>query len=591
MACGQKIGSNLVNNQAFKEAASSTEMSQAITPTKTSAKMKFSLKVGIISIVALLAIASSTLAYVVIVKKTPKELFILSELNSYNQTINGIKERYVDDLEFQKKAINSPTKTNIELSGDLSVNGRMTPSNTDEVDVIKNIVKNSKITISSSSNPLQQINQNLVSLVFKGSTMVDAELFQSKDRVGLKVPVLYDKYLYLQPSQFGNMARKLDPYYEGPEQIDLNQFSGKNLSNKQKEWKKIGLKYGKFIISNLSEEYFKIEKGISYSSPDGETKLRKLSLRMSNDQVKNLLSKLIDELIRDSEFQNILSTDIVEIAKLSTNYVDEQYSDPLQIIEEIKDSLTEMKVNINDLKFINGLDIVLYINNKNIIVDRQINFTVDNYDSVNFNINTKNWDGKNNTKTASLDLIIKLIDEKDTKLTVNTKTITTKEKEGIHDQFTGSFILLNRGNKEEDVTLKVNTLFNTQKNNKKKSDTEFELLMKDQDFGYLQSPNLKGKITRIVNQNLAKNYSNQEFGVELTIKGKDYFDYNQEFGISVNVKKETELEANVQLPALKAENSIDLTTKSKNELNNLSNDIQYSINRFMQRNQSLFVSN
>lgn len=591
IACGQTLEITPKTDQTISQTASGLDpeinATNPVAPLLTQSPSKrFSRKVVILTVVALLVVASSALAYEVFLKKTPKELFALSEINTVKNTFNELQKEYGADLEFQKALTTTPSKTNLELSGDFDLGKDMSSNDLR----IKQMLKNSKVTMTSSSDPVQQISDNVVSLVLKGSNLLDAEFFQSKDQLGLKVPMINDKHFYVNPNEFGKAAKRIYPYYSGPEKLDLNQYSFKNLKFKQEDWTKIGLKYVKFFDSNLPEEYFTVQKGVPYNSPDGEKKFRQLTLNMNSEQTQLFLNKLVAELSNDTELRDILANNIVEFAKLSSTSGNSQYqrlADPSLAKEEIKNNFEQLKNNFKNLKFPDGLKMVIIINDNETIVNQQYKFTVvdaDNPGGVSLNLETKSWDGKNDKKTSSLDLVLQPPSQKDSKFTLNTQSETTKETAGMKTQFTAIGVVYNQGSKSGDLSLNFNTLISPENGDKRQSNSDFVVLASG-NFG--QIPKLNGKISRTVDQNLSKKYSNQDLGIQLNVEIKSGYSINQNANVSVNLKNNTTLIDKVQLPSLNAGNSVNLGTVSDSEWSNISQQIQSSVEMFYVKNQAL----
>ncbi|HWQ73060.1 MAG TPA: DUF6583 family protein, partial [Desulfitobacteriaceae bacterium] len=243
-------------------------------------------KALIISTTVFVVIIASAAAYAIFLNKTPKELYFSAETKTFVNTIQEIKDKYKDDLALQNAMAQEPSRTNLELSGDINIDALMSESERAQLETIKNTLKESKLTVSTASDPLQQISHTVASLVSKESELLNTELFLTKEKIGVKFPVLYDKYFQVNPDAFGAAVRKIDSNYSGPEKLELSRYSFKNLNQDKEDWTKIGLKYAEFLKNNLPEEYFRLEKGVAYNSPDGEQKLRQLTIKMNEEQTK-----------------------------------------------------------------------------------------------------------------------------------------------------------------------------------------------------------------------------------------------------------------------------------------------------------------
>jgi hypothetical protein len=535
-------------------------------------KMNFrSRKVLIITIVVLFVIAAAAAGYAIFLNKTPKELYFSSEMKTFKSTVKEIQARYKDDLALRNSMAQGPFRTNLEISGDLNANDSVSGYASDQLNTVKETLKESKLTISTASDPLQQITDTVVSFTIKGSELLNAELFLAQEKMGVKVPVLYDKYFQINPDNFGEAMRKIDENYSGPEKLDPGRYSFGNLNREKEDWTKTGLRYAEFFKNNLPEEYFRLEKDVLYNSPDGQHKLRQLTLKMNEDQTKDFFNKLIDRLINDNELQ-----------KLMTGNLTDGTLEP-----EFKNNLEELKTRLQNIRFPDGLTMVILINDKENIVSRQFNLSLleahnDTEDGLNIKLDSNKWDSKGTHKTSSLNLVVEPAKEEDSALKLSLNSNLLRGKKEITHQFIGSCILTDEGRKAGDITLKYNSSAIPEKNGKRQSQSDFELLSS----GNFSIPALQGKINRVVDQNLKKKYSHQDLIINLTT-GTGESNRDGKIDLSLNLKNNIEFIDNFPTPSLNASNSVDLDTINQDELNAIMAEVKTSWNKIYSENHTL----
>ncbi len=93
-------------------------------------------KALIISTTVFVVIIASAAAYAIFLNKTPKELYFSAETKTFVNTIQEIKDKYKDDLAVQNAMAQGPSRTNLELSGDIKIDGLMSESERDQLETI-----------------------------------------------------------------------------------------------------------------------------------------------------------------------------------------------------------------------------------------------------------------------------------------------------------------------------------------------------------------------------------------------------------------------------------------------------------------------
>ncbi|WP_349408681.1 DUF6583 family protein [Pseudalkalibacillus sp. SCS-8] len=352
-------------NQGKEETAATVE---------PSLRPKKSKKPIIISLAVIVLLGISATVYALFFSPSPKEAYFLAEKNTMEQTTEDFRNMFAINEDVNKKALEEPTDTSIDLSLK-SISGleAIDPS----VAMFSQFFNQIKLNFSTKVDPTN--NEGAVDLkVGLGSTeILRAEAYQSEEVTGLNVPLLYNKYLYMNNSDFGKVMKDIDPAYNGPEQMDnLIKLQLESLQNQEKLEEK-GEEYGEFLFEQVKDENVTEEDGVKF---EGES-YKQLTLELSEKETKELIKAFIEKLEKDEETLDLI-VDMSMGSNLSTMTMDKE-----DMKAEIKKGLDEAKKNLDKAEIPDGFKSVILVDSDNLIVKRDMTFKVgaDN-EIINMNI-------------------------------------------------------------------------------------------------------------------------------------------------------------------------------------------------------------
>jgi hypothetical protein len=274
-------------------------------------------KVVILILLAVTLFGSVALGYEMIVKNNPKNLYLLAEHKTFQQTIKEFEEIYGEEWELQKKLLEKPSSSTSEVKMDLNLEDGMPGVDPLQQAIITSILDSSKIVMNVDQDPVNNMSFSTFALDLSGNNLFSAELYQSLEETGVQVPVLYDKFLYIQNNQLGEVMRKFDPAYSGPESLEQLMPNYNEMYKLPKELQEyIRTNYTQFFMDSLKEEYISLKKDVPYESPEGSVNLRQIDIVMTEDEVKGFLKELIDKLSQDEELLDLVAENMVEWLKL-----------------------------------------------------------------------------------------------------------------------------------------------------------------------------------------------------------------------------------------------------------------------------------
>ncbi|WHY87501.1 zinc ribbon domain-containing protein [Neobacillus novalis] len=544
--------------EQMEETASSLEYVE----TRTIPKFNFSKKWVLITIAALVLIGGGTAVGMFFLNNSPKELFLLSEYNSYQQMADDWNTMYGDDLAFQEKLLESPSSSEIKLSGNLDLD----EGNMDyQEEMLLELLKQSAITIKTNQDPIKQANHSTVALNIDGTKALDVEYVQTKKQAGLKIPKIYDQFFYLNFNQYGEFMRKVNPYYQGPETLEINTLQWNELKLSEKEKESLTKRYSKFLLTAMKEENFTLKKGVKFDHEGESLSLREITFKLSPAETNAFINSFLDQLIKDDELQKLITDRVVKVAKAASldDQVGKDLTDKAYVKEELISGLKELKKEMNRLNYPDGFKYVLLIDKNKQIIDRKINFAVgENKEFAKFVIETKHVPLNNNKIFEEVSIGIAPKDAAEGKMELRYTNTITKDKEIRKEDVKVLFTFENRGDIESKVDFTMNSLFKGKSASKQTVERDFNLRLGGDQFRDV--PAFKGSIYQTKDISLKDKYSNQKFDIKLNVQ-----DVPSPGIISLTVDAKTKLKESIKLPSLNAgegKNVAELTDDDINEI-------------------------
>lgn len=551
----------------------STEIEQVapaveITQQPTRVSKGFSKKWLIIGVIAVLLAGGGT-ALGFFLMNSPKELYLIAEAKTYKSTIDQFNEQYGEDLKFQEEMLKSPSTSELKLSGNLEIESDY-PDPT--MEMVQEILNQAALVIKSDHDPKKQASYNTIGLDMDGSSVVDLELYQSQEQLGLKVPVLYDKFFYLNLDKYGDAKRMFDPYYEGPEKLDLSTIKWDEIKLSEKEIDEIKLRYYKYVFSALKDDYFTLEKNVPYEHDGEKMKLRKLTLNMSGKEVESFINGFLDELIKDEKLQGMIADRVTKLANTGLEEMDFDFTDKKEVQREIKSALKDMKKGLKSVSYSEGFQSVIFIDKKEQIIDRNMSIKFNN--EMNLNVVTKNVPIGKSDRYQELKFELHPEDESIGKMVFELTNNSTAGKDGHEEELKANFYFEEWEYVEMDITFNLNSEFKGKDPKKQTIIRDFDLVLDGDEF-YDMMP-ISGKITQEKDVSVKDKYSNSKFKIKVNVED-DY----EPGTITVNIDSKVKLKDKVDLPKMDTANGENITDLTEQDMMNIGEEIGYKLQDMM----------
>lgn len=333
-----------------------TEESTTPKPTK---KSGFPLKL-IAIIIGVLVVAGGVSAYFFL-NLSEKEQYFKAEVDTYNFIKDQVTERFANELEWSEQTKKNPVATTMKASVEYN-----DPYAFGGYSEIEEIVNQSSVTLNSEMDMEgEELLLNLEADV-AGISLDNFNFYISGDTLYIDLPFLPDT-LEIEGADLGPLLHDLDPYtFDEDEQYNFKRVFDSDfglISEEDREY--IQEKYSKLIYDLLPDEVFSSEK--EEVSVDGEKiKAKKITMDLSEKQVKAVMKKLLREIQEDDRLQNIIEEYFISAAVPA--------SEISLFIEEFDEVLAEINEDIDDISLPNGIKSTIWTD-KGLIVQRELAYT------------------------------------------------------------------------------------------------------------------------------------------------------------------------------------------------------------------------
>lgn len=350
--------------------------------------------------------------------KTPEQLFYKHFAQSSN-LLGGLDyEKAMRELEKQNEASS-------EIAGEITAK---VSSNKEDIKEISDILDKGKILYNVKTVGTEK-SQSDITLNYNKKDIITLNLLQNKEQYGIKIAEAYDKYVSVENNDLKALFKKLGvDATDIPNKIEMLNYN-EFLKIDKKTLKHIEQTYSKIMKENIPDECYTIEKNAKTTFNGSELKTNAYKLKLTEEQVKNLLVKMLE----------VLKTDDITLDLIISKY--KQMIEPYKAMgmsieeneitkEDLKEALEEALEDLNK-EIVNNqenLEVVVYAVKDGIskiemaIVENEKDLGRIELGMVNTNEN-KGIIIKGSAEDANMHIVISYKDN-------NTSAIVTMESEG-----------------------------------------------------------------------------------------------------------------------------------------------------------------
>ncbi len=538
----------------------------------------------IVVVILLVAVLSAGVAYGYLeldLFKSAKQVYLETEaknLQQMSESAGGLYDQYY--TENVQPYLENSVHDRYEIVAGLSGALPQAPSLTTFLDLLKN----SKLVAETYSDVKNQQSDVKLDLAVGGSNLIGGEYFADKEKIGLGVPVIYNKYgvVYLKDrdkfkQRFGNVnipKRFISP----AEWINAVKVS-------QQEYEPILQEYAKLYMDSLTDQQVVITKG-TFEEGQSNIPSKIITVSFTPDQFKALVNKFADKIASDDKLADLLYAKYTTVIKLYQDQGNDDVakqlgiSDKTDLKQKLKDLAANLKKDVNSSGQRGGLKdirMVLYVDSNHSILERQITPLDENEAAHGPSLELAGWVDK---------------DKKEHRL------VTLKSGDaGPESEFDLDYSAKQAGNSNKgNLAVTIKDSFNGKENSLQFS-SDFTVTKDgnktDTNLTYnanLQQQGETDKVSGSASTSAATNAKDKSRDSQTDIKA-DVIDANkQPISIDLSLKRRVEFGGAVPMPKVDAGNSVDLANMSNQDVLALQRDIQLGLGQFILKNRMIFAN-
>lgn len=568
-------GRSLDNGQKFCDECGSPVYAEAVQPPVKQPAAKKSRKLaawlGAGGGVLIVAAVAAVWIFNLFLEKNPRELYLYAEWKTAQEQAGGPGPAWAAATELWRKWRAEPSRTEIglaaQISGSVEEEGFF---------ATQALLKNSAITLRMERNPSAREEHDAITYFFGNDSLFEASFTRNaQDEVAIRAPALYDKTLYVDNSGFGDLMRAFDFYYTGPETL----FGEKSSPMSEEQRRRAQQRFAELLLNNLADEQFTLTKNVPYTTPDGVVKLRKISIRMDEEETKRLLTAMLGQLRRDNELLEFAADWLGERMVADNQIVWLLSGSRLSAVEWLKDGLYRLNSELLQTSFPDGFQADIYIDSHERVVERKIGFAAvrqfnggdfASRDELNLTLHTTQRFGKMN-RSGTIELEAGFSPGDRVALSIETNRPTDRNKDR-QSEYKANFAYFQGGEARPQIDADLELLVgyaDQGKDGTLATDYDFDVRLRGQQFAG-EGPAITGKIKHTAKQNLPENQASHDLNVAVT-----YREF-ETLAFALDLSSDFTFGDAVRVPNIEAD-AVDLIARSEAELDEIWDDIYWSV--------------
>ena len=312
-----------------------------------------------VSVGALLVLAVGGYFIFQNVVKTPKNNYLMSELDN-TENISGLfEERFEDELDWYESSMDNPTESSMTLTAETS-----DPS-LDQMGLAE-MINNAEINISGSQDINEEQSTFSLNANVGAIAIEDVSGYLTGEKLGLTLPFL-EEHLVLHEEDTATFLNEVDPEtFNGEENIDFSSFFQTNALTEEERNYFVD-EYSSFIQDNLPDEAFE-EASEEVSIGETTVDATKLTMTLSEEEMHTFLRDLLTKMSEDERLIELMEAQMAQ-ANFNMPAGEEIETDPVQMLQDAAE-------NVEDVGFPEGMTSVIWTDGDNNIVQRDLDVSV-----------------------------------------------------------------------------------------------------------------------------------------------------------------------------------------------------------------------
>lgn len=521
-----------------------------------------------LAIIAVLAIGAT--AYAMFVDLSPRELYLKSEMNTFKALNESFEDSFGDALALSEKQMEEAYKS--EASVGVDVDPAMFGAGGMEAALIGSVLQNSEFKVTTQHDPKKEEGSVGMALRMNDADLMNAEFYQNNKQTAVNVPAAYDKNVYFENSQFGDVMRKFDPAYQGMEKLE-NFFKAVDGDLSEDARDEAFEEFAKVYADSVKDENVKMKDDVDFK---GE-KLRELTVSLSEKETKTMLVNFVEKIEKDDEILDAIAEQSALQGGLQTGMMAPTGNmSKADAKKEIKTLLADAKKAIkDDLQVPGGMKQVVIIDGDDKVVSRDVTMKIgaNGEEAVPMNYKSESWTKGDVTNSS---WVLNAGPENETLLVDVKMQSEPKGKDGKKRDIKAKFEMTENGT-TEGIGFQIKG-----EGTDKKSKWTANLVPAGD--APMELPDMTLEIEHTGDQNLDKDFANHDYKV--TLKGNDAT--MGDINVGLNIKTKTTFGDKLKFPELSEGKAVNVAEMSDAEMMTMMSEIQRNIEQFIGENAQMF---
>lgn len=521
-----------------------------------------------LAIIAVLAIGAT--AYAMFVDLSPRELYLKSEMNTFKALNESFEDSFGDALALSEKQMEEAYKS--EASVGVDVDPAMFGAGGMEAALIGSVLQNSEFKVTTQHDPKKEEGSVGMALRMNDADLMNAEFYQNNKQTAVNVPAAYDKNVYFENSQFGDVMRKFDPAYQGMEKLE-NFFKAVDGDLSEDARDEAFEEFAKVYADSVKDENVKMKDDVDFK---GE-KLRELTVSLSEKETKTMLVNFVEKTEKDDEILDAIAEQSALQGGLQTGMMAPTGNmSKADAKKEIKTLLADAKKAIkDDLQVPGGMKQVVIIDGDDKVVSRNVTMKIgaNGEEAVPMNYKSESWTKGDVTNSS---WVLNAGPENETLLVDVKMESEPKGKDGKKRDIKAKFEMTENGT-TEGIGFQIKG-----EGTDKKSKWTANLVPAGD--APMELPDMTLEIEHTGDQNLDKDFANHDYKV--TLKGNDAT--MGDINVGLNIKTKTTFGDKLKFPELSEGKAVNVAEMSDAEMMTMMSEIQRNIEQFIGENAQMF---
>ena len=524
-----------------------------------------------------------------------KMIYMMAEKQNITLFQNQV-DQYMNDG-FTKDALkvfDTPYTGNSELTFKYKLD-KIQAAEVAQLKIINNILSASKLIINETADNKNEKAKVDYTLNVKGNDLIKIEAFADKKKIGIKIPVFYDKYIVLNAD---NMAPIFEKFGQPVQfkKIVTNADIMKVIKFDKKEAFTIMNEYGEYLLKQLKDSNFKFTKGAKLVTSEGNIGCNQVAIKLTATELKDISIKMLEKMQTDDRLLNLTAGNVINVMKLyedagyyGTEGIPSEFKDINTIKQKIKEGIDIMKKDTSDTDNKSEFVMTLSIDRKFVILERKIEAISKDVNSKTIGTMTLKIAGFKQLKSKGKETIFEsLYDEQSNKARF---TIDAVEAPKIQGQPTKTTVNIesavnSAGTETKPFTCRIDIGNETVKDKSRNISANFDA--KIVQYG-TENLNVNGILTYGATRDPSAGKVDSNIGLDTNIKIPAMGSANNEVGFILGFVSKMKFGGTVELPSVNASNSLDINTATNQQLQEAMTQIQTAAQSFIMQNASLFA--